>query len=276
MFLGAHESIAGNIHKSIDRALDDNCESMQIFVKNANRWKGKKLPEKEIDQFVQGLSTLGKDKVCAHSSYLINMASSKNDIRSKSFLAMEDELGRCDKLTIPYFVVHPGAHTGAGETAGLNNIVSMIDDLYNKNNFECIILLETTSGTGTNLGYDLNQLSYIIDNSVYPGKLGICLDSCHMYAAGYDLKNDYENVINETFDRFGKKIKVIHLNDTKYDFATKKDRHEFIGKGYLGKEFFEKVINDYRFENALGILETPENEDCTYKKQLAYLKNLRS
>ncbi len=275
MFLGAHESIAGGIYKSIDRAMDDNCESMQIFVKNANRWKRKKLSDKEITLFVENLPKLGKENVCAHSSYLINMASSNNDVRNKSFLAMEDELDRCDILNIPYFVVHPGAHVGAGESAGLKNIINMIDDLYNKHRFQCMILLETTAGTGTNLGYDLNQLAYIMNNSSHSEKLGICLDSCHMYAAGYDLKNNYEKVISETFDLFDNKIKVIHLNDSKYDFGTKKDRHEFIGKGYLGEKFFETVINDPRFKNILGILETPADENYTYKKQIAYLKRLR-
>lgn len=275
MYIGAHESIAGEIHKSIDRAMDDGCESMQIFVKNANRWKGKEINEKEAEKFREKSKKFGPDKICAHSSYLINMATNKNELHKKSYEGLKDELTRCDSLDIPYYVIHPGSHTGIGEENGLKNVVSMIDKVYHENNFSCMMLLETTAGQGTNLGYDHDHLKYIIDNSKYPAKLGICLDSCHMFAAGYDLKNNYQNVVKNVFDRFEDKVKVFHLNDTKYGVGTNRDRHEMIGEGYLGEEFFRKVLNDKRFSETLGILETPVRDDGSYKPQIKYLKDLR-
>ncbi|TYB33728.1 MAG: deoxyribonuclease IV [Flexistipes sinusarabici] len=275
MYIGAHESIAGEIYRSIDRALADECESMQVFVKNANRWQGKKISDDEAEKFRRKAEKLGHDKICAHSSYLINMATEKKDLYKKSFESLKDELDRCDTLSIPYYVIHPGSHTGIGEEKGLNNITCLIDNIYDNNDFNCIMLLETTAGQGTNLGYDINHLQYIIDSSKYPDKLGICLDSCHMFAAGYDFKNDYENVVNELFRLFGDKIKVFHLNDTKFDLGSKRDRHELIGKGFLGEEFFRKVLNDKHFSKTLGILETPLKKDESYKPQIRYLKSLR-
>ncbi|AEI15138.1 endonuclease 4 [Flexistipes sinusarabici DSM 4947] len=275
MYVGAHESIAGEIHKSIDRALTDECESMQVFVKNANRWQGKKISGDEAEKFRKKAEKLGHNKICAHSSYLINMATEKKDLYKKSFESLKDELGRCDALGIPYYVIHPGSHTGIGEEKGLNNIIALIDNIYGNNDFNCMMLLETTAGQGTNLGYDIRHLKYIIDSSKYPDKLGVCLDSCHMFAAGYDFKNDYENVVNETFRLFGDKVKVFHLNDTKFDLGSKRDRHEMIGEGFLGEEFFRKVLNDKHFSKTLGILETPLKKDESYKPQIRYLKSLR-
>jgi len=275
MYIGAHESIAGEIHRSIDRALVDECESMQVFVKNANRWQGKKISDDEAEKFCKKAKKLGRNKICAHSSYLINMATEKKDLYEKSFKSLKDELGRCDTLDIPYYVIHPGSHTGIGEEKGLKNITALIDKIYENNDFNCMMLLETTAGQGTNLGYDIQHLKYIIDSSKYPDKLGVCLDSCHMFAAGYDFKNDYENVVNEIFLLFGDKIKVFHLNDTKFDLGSKRDRHEMIGEGFLGEEFFRKVLNDKQFSKTLGILETPLKKDESYKPQIRYLKSLR-
>lgn len=183
LIIGAHESISGGIYKSIERGLQDDCECIQIFVKNSNRWLGKPISEMDIEKYNEILSNVNMP-VCCHSSYLINMASSKPDIREKSCKSMVDELERCEKLGIKYYIIHPGAHLGIGEKKGLDLIVEMIDTIYFENNFNTHILLEITAGQGTNLGYKVEHLLYILEKSKYENKLGICLDSCHMYSAG--------------------------------------------------------------------------------------------
>jgi deoxyribonuclease-4 len=275
LIIGAHESISGGIYKSIERGLQDDCECIQIFVKNSNRWLGKPISEMDIEKYNEILSNVNMP-VCCHSSYLINMASSKPDIREKSCKSMVDELERCEKLGIKYYIIHPGAHLGIGEKKGLDLIVEMIDTIYFENNFNTHILLEITAGQGTNLGYKVEHLLYILEKSKYENKLGICLDSCHMYSAGFDILNRYDEVFDNLFQTFPNKIKVFHLNDSKKPLGSRVDRHDLIGKGVLGIDFFKKVVNDERFKDILGILETPIESDETYKEEVALLKSLRT
>lgn len=275
LIIGAHESISGGIYKSIERGLQDDCECIQIFVKNSNRWLGKPISEMDIEKYNEILSNVNMP-VCCHSSYLINMASSKPDIREKSCKSMVDELERCEKLGIKYYIIHPGAHLGIGEKKGLDLIVEMIDTIYFENNFNTHILLEITAGQGTNLGYKVEHLLYILEKSKYENKLGICLDSCHMYSAGFDILNRYDEVFDNLFQTFPNKIKVFHLNDSKKPLGSRVDRHDLIGKGVLGIDFFKKVVNDERFKDVLGILETPIESDETYKEEVALLKSLRT
>jgi deoxyribonuclease-4 len=275
LIVGAHESISGGIYKSIERGLQDDCECIQIFVKNSNRWLGKPISEMDIEKYNEILSNVNMP-VCCHSSYLINMASSKPDIREKSCKSMVDELERCEKLGIKYYIIHPGAHLGIGEKKGLDLIVEMIDTIYFENNFNTHILLEITAGQGTNLGYKVEHLLYILEKSKYENKLGICLDSCHMYSAGFDILNRYDEVFDNLFQTFPNKIKVFHLNDSKKPLGSRVDRHDLIGKGVLGIDFFKKVVNDERFKDILGILETPIESDETYKEEVALLKSLRT
>jgi deoxyribonuclease-4 len=274
MFLGAHESISGGIYKAFERGAADGCECIQVFVKNSNRWVAKPLSDKDIKKYFE-LNDKYSLPVCCHSSYLINMASIKPDIKEKSYLSMVDELKRCDQLNIKYYVIHPGSHLGAGEDEGLKLVAQMIDKAYDENGFEASILLEITAGQGTNLGYKLEHFEKIFDMSKYSHKLNICLDSCHMYSAGFDIVNQYDKVFDELFAKFGDKIKVFHLNDSKKDFSSKLDRHELLGKGTIGIDFFKRVVNDRRFENVLGILETPVKEGETYKGEIEILKSLR-
>jgi len=203
------------------------------------------------------------------------MASVKSDIREKSYLSMVDELKRCDQLNIKFYVIHPGSHLGVGEDEGVKLVAEMIDKAYEENGFEASILLEITAGQGTNLGYKLDHFEKIFDISKYTHKLNICLDSCHMYSAGFDIVNEYDKVFDEIFSKFGDKIKVFHLNDSKKGFASRLDRHELLGKGTIGIQFFRRALNDKRFDNVLGILETPVLEGETYKGEIEILKSLR-
>ncbi|MEF3254548.1 MAG: deoxyribonuclease IV [Deferribacterales bacterium] len=274
MIIGAHESIAGGLYKSIERGALDKTESLQIFVKSSNRWKDKPLTEKDIANFFEYSKkySIPPNRIVAHSSYLINMASD-GEVYEKSFESMEDELKRCDLLEIPYYVIHPGSHLGIGENEGLNKVVSFIDTLYSKNNFNTMTLLEITAGQGTNLGYKIEHLTYIIDKTKFTDKLGVCLDTCHMYSAGYDILDNYEVVMNNILSIFGDMVKVIHINDTKKPLGSRVDRHELIGKGLFGIEFFKRLVNDTKLDGILGILETPVVDN--YSAEIELLKSLK-
>jgi len=274
MLIGAHESISGGIYNAFERGMIDGCECLQLFVKNSNRWAAKPLSDNDIEKYFEFKGKYNLP-VCCHSSYLINMASIKPDIREKSYLSMVDELKRCDQLNIKFYVIHPGSHLGVGEDEGVKLVAEMIDKAYEENGFEASILLEITAGQGTNLGYKLEHFEKIFDMSKYTHKLNICLDSCHMYSAGFDIVNEYDKVFDDIFSKFGDKIKVFHLNDSKKGFASRLDRHELLGKGTIGIQFFRRVVNDKRFDNVLGILETPVLEGETYKCEIEILKSLR-
>lgn len=273
MLVGAHESISGGVSKAISRAVDDECEAVQVFVKNSNRWVAKPLQPDEIEKFRQ-MTARSNITVCCHSSYLINMATVNSETRQKSFDSMCDELKRCDDLGIGYYIIHPGSHLGEGEDVGIKKIAEMLDDIYNQG-FSAMTLLEITAGQGSNLGYRLEHLERIIQDSRYSDKIGVCLDSCHMYSAGFDIVEKYDEVFEEIFQKFPDKIKVFHLNDSKKPLASKLDRHEMLGKGIIGLDFFKKVVNDARFDKVLGILETPIGEKDTYLGEVKILKSLR-
>ncbi len=277
MFLGAHESIAGGIFNGIKSAVEDGAECVQVFVKSSNRWSDKPLKDNDIEKYFSALedAKLSPDKVCAHSSYLINMAA-EGETFEKSYASMKEELDRCDRLKIPYYVIHPGSHLGAGVEEGLKRVIDFVDRLYTENDFKVMTLFETTAGQGTNLGSNLEEIDFLINSSKFKDRLGVCLDSCHLYSAGYDILYNYDEVFDVILGMFGDKVKVFHINDTKKQLGSRVDRHELIGKGLLGIDFFKKIVNDKRFENMLGILETPISDTQTYKDELDILKKLRN
>ena len=272
MLIGAHKSIVGSIDKSIERALADGCECLQIFVKNKNRWEGKPLVDADALAFVSALEQSGL-KVCSHASYLINPASVVPETADKSIISFMDELSRCDRLNVPCHVIHPGAHMKQGVDSGIETVAKFLDRAYDEGGFRAMTLLETTSGMGTCLGHKAEEIARIIEKCRHSDKMGVCLDSCHIFAAGYDIVGAYEQVFDDFFRIFGDKIKVFHLNDSKKPLASRLDRHELIAEGEIGEGFFRKVVNDKRFENVLGILETPVKD--TYKDEIAKLKSYR-
>jgi deoxyribonuclease-4 len=275
MLLGAHESIAGGIYKSILRAKEDGCEALQIFIKNANQWIGKPLSYDTKENFLVEAKAFGETRICAHSTYLINLASPIELIHKKSLECFDRELNICDELHIPFYVIHPGSYRDSTLSDGIARINESIKVVYDRNNYSAMTLLETTAGQGCSIGCKLEHLSEIIYNNPFEKKLGICLDTCHMYAAGYDIVNDYEKTIDEVLKYFREKCKVIHINDTKVACNEKKDRHERIMEGILGKAFFTRLVNDERFLYTLGILETEKDPVVSYKRQLSILKSLR-
>ena len=276
--LGAHESIAGGVSKAFDRAASVGCDAMQIFTKNNNRWSAKPLDPKEIERFHKKQEETGIHPVVAHDSYLINLGTPKDELWEKSINAFIDELQRAEALSIPYLVMHPGSHTGSGEETGLKRIAEGLDRCHAATDgFKVLTLLEITAGQGTNLGYTFEQLRAIIDMIDDPNRVGICFDTCHALAAGYEFRDrdSYERMWDE-FDRvIGiERLKVFHLNDSLKDVGSHIDRHAHIGQGMLGLEPFRMILNDPRFDGLPGLLETPKSQDL--HEDVDNLKTLRS
>lgn len=282
MFIGAHTSASGGLHKAVSRALGDGCESVQVFVKNNNRWTQRPWTEEEVTRFIQSYASSGLHGLVAHTSYLINLCSTKPETLDKSKDALEDELDRCAELEIPYLVMHPGSHLKAGELAGLELIAKSMKEVYEREQRDAwkdvTLLFENTAGQGTNLGYSLEQLQSLFDLSHEPERFGICFDTCHAHAAGYDLtsKESYETFWQEFDATVGlERIKAFHMNDSKKALGTRVDRHENIGLGEIGEQTFEWLVNDARFEGIAAILETAPDDEGSFAGDVKILKDLR-
>ena len=262
--LGAHVSIAGGIHKAFARGREIGCEALQIFVKNASQWRAKPLAEDAIERFCRAHRGDPLPLV-AHGSYLINLCSTNPETLDRSRLALSDELERCTLLGVPGLVLHPGAHLGAGEDQGLDAIARSLDAvLGDRPDLEARVVLENTAGQGTVLGSRFEQLGRIVESCDHPDRLGVCLDSCHAFAAGYDLRSpDGYQAMLEEFDRdVGlAKLQAVHLNDSKFALGHRKDRHASIGTGEIGPEFFARIIHDPQLQALPMILETPLGDD---------------
>lgn len=264
LLVGAHMSIAGGVSKAFARGEEAACRTMQIFTKNANQWKAKPLTEEEVEAFRKERKRSGITPVVAHDSYLINIASPEGKKRGMSKRALLEEVERVETLGIEYLVMHPGAHMGAGEEEGIRTIIASLNEIHRKTEgCRMKILLETTAGQGTNLGCRFEQIEAMIEGVDAPDRLGVCIDTCHIFAAGYDLRSEagYEKTMKELFSRFGKKkILCVHVNDSLKPFESRVDRHAHIGEGEIGKEGFRCLMQDPRFRKVPKILETPKGE----------------
>ncbi len=280
MLLGSHVSISGGLHKAFERAHEIGCTAIQIFSRNATRWKVKPLEKTQITRFIEDWKASTITSVVVHDSYLINLGTPKEDLLQKSRDAMLIELQRCEQLTIPYLVIHPGSHVGSGEENGLKRIAESFDVIHEQTTgYTTHILLETTAGQGTNLGYRFEQLAQIIETVQEPERLGVCLDTCHVFAAGYELRT--EEGYHETFEQFDKiigldRLQAIHLNDSLKGLGSRRDRHQEIGKGAIGLEGFRLLMNDPRLNAIPMILETPKGDDpiAADKENLRVLQDL--
>lgn len=277
MRLGAHVSISGGVYNAPHNGLEATCDVVQIFTKSSNQWKAKPLTYEDSQKLAAAQKETGVDVVCAHDSYLINLASPDQALFQKSYEAFLDEMRRCDFLNIPCLVMHPGSHVGSGEEAGLKKIAEAFNKMFEADSDgKVIVCLETTAGQGTNLGYTFEQLAQIIDLVENKNRLGICLDTCHVFAAGYPIatEKDYKATLKSFDQILGlDRLKVIHVNDSKKDFGSKVDRHEHIGQGSIGKEPFGFFLNDRRLAKVPMILETPK---ASAAEDIANLKLLRS
>lgn len=280
MLLGAHESIKGGYDNSIFFGSEDGCEAIQIFTKNQRFWKEPEISEEERKKFKEARKKSKIKIVIAHDSYLVNLASPDEQIRRKSITSLMKEMERCERLQLPYLVMHPGAHMGQGEQKGLELIAEGLGEVLGEFKSSRVkILLETTAGQGSNLGYKFEHLRWIIRNVRGGKSLGVCFDTCHSFSAGYDISTveGYEKTFQE-FDRvIGLKyLHAIHLNDSKKDCGSRVDRHEHIGKGKIGVTAFKMIVKDRRFKNLPGILETPplSSGDRGYRENLKILRGL--
>ncbi len=265
MPFGAHMSIAGGVSKAFARGEHIGCDTMQIFCKNDRQWSARPYSPEEIAAYKAEQERTGIRPVVVHASYLINMAAPAEDLWSRSIAGLVDELERCALLDIPYLVVHPGAHVGSGVEAGIQRIAEALDQIFHDGvGDRTMVLLETTAGQGTALGWRFEEIAQIIEHVATPERLGVCIDTCHLFAAGYDLRT--AETYAATFTNFDRIIgldhlKVIHLNDSARELGSRVDRHEHIGKGQIGQEGFRFLVNDPRLRALPMILETPKGKD---------------
>ncbi|OGL47588.1 MAG: deoxyribonuclease IV [Candidatus Schekmanbacteria bacterium RBG_16_38_11] len=277
MFIGAHMSIAGGVDKAVEKGSSINCTTIQIFTKSNTQWRTTPLKKKEVENFKKNVEITKISPVFGHNCYLINLASPDPEIYRKSIDTLLIELERSEILGLPYLVMHPGSHMGEGEKAGIERIAESLNKIFEKiKGYNVRVLLETTAGQGRSLGYKFEQLAEIMALVEFKEKLGVCLDTCHIFAAGYDIRSKYgyEKTTAEFNSIVGiDKIKAIHLNDSKKELGSKVDRHEHIGKGFIGLETFRYIMNDERFRLVPKVLETPKGEDM--KEDVMNLKVLR-
>jgi deoxyribonuclease-4 len=262
--LGAHLSIAGGLPRAVDRAQASRCEALQIFTKSAGQWRARELPPDEVALFRRRVEETGIHPVVAHNSYLINVAAAAPALQRQSIAALGDELDRAELLGLDALIMHPGSYTTGTEEDGLRAIGRALAGLLTQRRRHRVkILLEHTAGQGTNLGHRFEHLAAILEHAGGSPRIGVCLDTCHLLTAGYDLCTDagYRDTFRD-FDRIVglDRLRVFHLNDSKKPCGSRVDRHEHIGKGCLGLEPFRKLVNDPRFSNLPMLLETPKLE----------------
>jgi len=267
ILLGAHMSIRGGVSMAIERARSIHCTAMQIFVKNNMQWFARPLRREEIRAFLDHVQRGELSSIFGHANYLINLAATNPQFYANSIRALSEELTRADQLELPFLVLHPGAHLGAGEEAGLEKIIASIDEVFRKiPRLKTKIALETTAGQGSCIGHRFEHLAYIIANVREPERLCVCLDTAHLFAAGYDISSEHSTrkTLRE-FDRvIGRdRLVAIHLNDSKTACASRVDRHEHIGSelGKIGLGAFRFIMRDRRFDKVPKVLETPKGKD---------------
>jgi len=248
--LGAHESVSGGLHLAFQRIESVGGESLQIFTRNQRQWNPAPLSQDEIDDFSTEWKNFPGMEVASHGSYLVNLASGKEELQQKSISAFVLELERCEQLGIKKVVLHPGSHTGDGVEKGIERFVAGLDECFSQARSETRVLIETTAGQGTGLGSRFEEIEAILSMSRNTNRLGVCVDTCHIFAAGYDLREEknYQETMALFDDIVGlNRIEFFHLNDSKKEFGSRVDRHTHIGKGYVGLEGFRALVNDPRF-----------------------------
>ena len=262
--LGAHFSIAKGLHNAIYEAVSYGCNTLQLFTKNASTWKERLLTDEEIEPFNQAIHETNINEIASHTSYLINLAAADRQIHKKACSALKQELIRSSQLSIPYVVLHPGAHMGKGSDKGIQQIAGSINRVFDQTpDLSTRLLLETTAGQGSGVGHSFEHLSEMLDKIEQSHRMGVCLDTNHIFAGGYDIrkKASYRQTM-QSFDRIIglENLYFIHLNDSKKAFGSKVDRHHHIGEGNIGIKAFEFIMNDRRLLKIPKIIETDKGE----------------
>jgi deoxyribonuclease-4 len=255
-------SMAGGYYRAVEAAHKAGCDCVQLFTKNNNQWRAKGITERDVELFREALNRHDITNPISHASYLLNLASPNDGLWSKSIDGLVVEVERADALGIPYVVFHPGAYTDSTETRGIRRIIRALNTVIRRTHrLDSYCLLETTAGQGTNLGWRFEHLGAIIDGIKEPERVGVCLDTCHVFAAGYPLAatNDYRTTMRAFDENIGRdKLRAIHLNDSKIEFGSRVDRHQHIGEGHIGIDGFAHLMNDRHMAKIPMYLETPK------------------
>jgi deoxyribonuclease IV len=273
MRIGAHMSVAGGLPRAVDRAVAHGCEALQVFAKNANQWRGRPLDDEEVHEFRSRVDAAGIGPVVSHASYLINLATASPPLLEQSIDAFVDELDRADRLGLLGVVIHPGTCTSGSDEEGLRRIADAIRRAFRaRPRRKTMVLLEHTAGQGRTLGHRFEHLSAIIDRLSGSPRVGVCLDTCHLVASGYDIVS--EQGYRKTFEEFERlvgfdRLRVFHGNDSKKPCASRVDRHEHIGRGCLGTEPFRRLLNDPRFSHLPILIETEKSSRTTRPGDIA-------
>jgi len=270
-------SISGGIHRALERGAEIACDAVQIFTGPTQQWKARAIGEREAALFKKCQAELGIFPAVAHASYLINMASPDRRLRRRSAGALLREIDRCDRLGLPYLIVHPGAHMGAGEEAAFDAVAGVVDGALRKRPASrAMILLENTAGMGTSVGHRFEHLASIMERLEERRRVAVCIDTCHLFAAGYDIStaSGYHRVMERLDHVLGLDlVRTLHLNDSKRGLGSRVDRHEHIGAGCLGVTAFWCFLNDERFGGVPMLLETPKGPDMAEdRRNLALLR----
>lgn len=275
LLLGGHISVAGGLHEALIRGESIGCTAIQIFTRSNRQWAAKKLTQEEVELFKQTWKNTGIEEVIVHMPYLLNLGSPEAKTRHASVSVLKQELERCNDLGIASMVVHPGSHLGQGEDVCIAHITQGINQALADDKGVTKIVLENMAGQGTNIAYDFAHLGSIIDGIEHKKRIGVCFDTCHAFAAGYDFcsPSAYEAMWKQFHNAVGMKyLQVIHLNDSKKPLGSRVDRHEEIGAGQIGLDAFALFMNDERFFDIPKILETPEATLEGYAKNMALLR----
>ena len=263
--LGAHLSVAGGLHRAMERARQTGCNAVQVFTKNNNQWAAKPISDDDAGAFRAARERHGVASVIAHASYLINLASPDDALWKRSIDAFRDELLRCEQLGITHLVFHPGAHVGGGDARGLARVAKALRSIHRDlRGLSVKTTIENTAGQGTCLGHRLDHLAELFDRVDAPGRVRFCIDTCHLLAAGYDFRTaaGYRATMDELAARVDLAlVEAFHLNDSKRELGSRVDRHETIGEGEVGDEGFRHLMNDARFAHVPMVLETPKGKD---------------
>ncbi len=278
MLLGAHTSTTGGMARALVRGADIGCECIQVFVKNNMQWFAKPYQPDELSAWASEMAS-GKVKVAfGHAGYLINLAAPEGENREKSLKSLKMELDMAGSLGLPFLVIHPGSHLKAGEEQGIRQIVSGLDTVFAQTDSPTRVALEVTAGQGCCLGNKIEHIAMIYEKAQHPERLGLCLDTAHLFEAGYDIRTPegWNAVLRRVEELFGlQNLLGMHINDSKSDFGSRVDRHEHIGKGKIGVEAFRTIVNDERLTHIPGALETPKSKDFHEDREnLALLRSL--
>ena len=261
--VGFHVSIVGAIDEAVDRAAALGCNTFQIFTRTPRAWGAKDLSDGEVSAFIEKVEKYGMSPVFAHMPYLVNLASAKDEVYRLSVETLKAELARCGRLRVPFLVTHLGSHLGFGKRRGLERIVEAVDEVYEASGSSVMLLLENTAGTRNSMGGSFRDIQRIIEGLAFQERVGVCLDTAHAYAAGYDLGG--EAAVEGTLRRFDstvgfERLKLVHLNDSRGGLGSRIDRHEHIGRGLIGERGFRAILHS-RFGGLPLILETPKEDE---------------